>query len=474
MAYYADISRYRPVKDWRLVKRNCPFLISKATEGTDYTDPTLDDFIRGCENNEIPYWLYAYLRNGNEPAQAAFLTEVCKARAGKYFVGYALDAEEGNAAADVKRAMDYLAGSGKKCMLYTGYADYSRYQEIIRSRPSGCAWWESRYGLNNGTYNSGYPCHSGVDLHQYTSIGHCPGITPQCDLNRLTGSRTEAWFCTGEQTAEDPDGTVLDHAGVFQERKDRKGEVSYQGHLRGIGWVNWQCDGAMAGSTGQSRRVEALRISPVKHMDVTVHIRDIGDKLYKNITESTIIGTTGQEKRLEALKIESGDTVYLYRVHQKNLGWSRWCVNGQWAGEKGKSLQIEAVEIQVADIAYLAHVQGSGDTVWMADGMTAGTTGSALRLEALRIKSQHCGNIEAQAHIQDEGWIDYGTVNQNILIGTAGEKKRLECLRLKGNFEWRAHIQGTGWTQWTRADGVSTLGTVGRSLRMEAVEMRKI
>ena len=77
MAYYADISRYRPVKDWRLVKRNCPFLISKATEGTDYTDPTLDDFIRGCENNEIPYWLYAYLRNGNEPAQAVFLTEVC-------------------------------------------------------------------------------------------------------------------------------------------------------------------------------------------------------------------------------------------------------------------------------------------------------------------------------------------------------------------------------------------------------------
>ena len=61
-----------------------------------------------------------------------------------------------------------------------------------------------------------------------------------------------------------------------------------------------------------------------------------------------------------------------------------------------------------------------------------------------------------------------------IVYGTAGEKKRLECLRLKGNFEWRAHIQGTGWTQWTRADGVSTLGTVGRSLRMEAVEMRKI
>lgn len=44
MKYYADISRYRPVTDWNFVKKNCPFLISKATEGTDYTDPTLDAF----------------------------------------------------------------------------------------------------------------------------------------------------------------------------------------------------------------------------------------------------------------------------------------------------------------------------------------------------------------------------------------------------------------------------------------------
>lgn len=474
MKYYADISRYRPVTDWNLVKKNCPFLISKATEGTDYTDPTLDAFIKGCEENAIPYWLYAYIRKGNELAQAIYLTEVCKARTGKNFIGYALDVESGNTVSEVKKAMGYLAGTGKKFLLYTGYADYSKYQELVRSRPSGCAWWKSRYGLNNGTYSARYPCHSGVDLHQYTSAGSCPGITPNCDLNRLTGSKTEAWFRTGEQSSADPDGTVLHNTGVLQEQKDRKGEVSYQGHLRSIGWVNWQCDGAMAGSTGQSRRMEALRIAPVNHMDVTVHIRDIGDKLYKNITKDTVIGTTGQGKRLEALKIESGDTVYLYRVHQKKRGWSKWCVNGQWAGEKGQSLQIEAVEIKVADIAYLAHVQGRGDTIWMADGMTAGTTGSAIRLEALQIKSQHCGKVEAQAHIQDEGWVDYGTVNQNTVIGTTGEEKRLECLRLKGEFEWRAHIQETGWTQWTRADGTATLGTVGQSLRMEAVEMRKV
>lgn len=290
-------------------------------------------------------------------------------------------------------------------------------------------------------------------------------------LNKKISSGSTSSGSAATTKPVDPDGVVKNNTGTFQAKKDQYGEVSYQGHLRQTGWANWQCDGAMVGSIGQSRRIEAIRIKPVKHMDVTVHIKDDGDKAFKNITKDTIIGTTGQSKRLEALKIESGDTVYLYRVHQKDLGWSAWCVNGQWAGQKGKSKQIEAIEIKVADIAYIGHVQGSGDTIWMADGMTAGTAGK--RLEAVRIKSQHCGDVEAQAHIQQEGWKDYGKINQNTVIGTEGESLRLECLKLKGNFEWRAYIQGSGWTAWTEADGVATLGTVGQSLRMEKIEMRK-
>lgn len=271
----------------------------------------------------------------------------------------------------------------------------------------------------------------------------------------------------------DPDGSVKDNAGTFQNKTNKMGEVSYQAHLRGYGWAVWQCDGAMVGSTGQSRRVEALRIKPVGQMDVTVHMKEIGDKKYTNITKDTILGTVGESRRLEALKIESSDTIYLYRVHQKDIGWSAWCVNGQWAGQKGKSKQIESVEIKVADIAYMGHVQTTCDTIWMADGMTVGTTNQSKRLEAIRIKSQHCGDVYAKAHIQGIGWKDYGMVNKDTIIGTEGDSLRLECLCLKGNFEWRAHIQGTGWTQWTDADGVATLGTVGQSLRIEAVAMRK-
>lgn len=279
---------------------------------------------------------------------------------------------------------------------------------------------------------------------------------------------------TTATNSADPDGTVKDNTGIFQNKADAMGEISYQGHLRNIGWANWQCDGSMIGSTGQSRRIEALRIKPAGQMDVTVHIKDIGDKTYKNITKDTIIGTTGQNKRLESLTIQSADTVYLYRVHQKDIGWSSWCVNGQRAGKIGQSKQIEAIEIKVADIAYCGHLQSSGDGIWYADGMTCGTTGKGLRLEAIRIKSQHCGEIEAQAHIQNKGWIDYGKIDQNTVIGSTGQGLRLECLRFKGNFEWRAHLQETGWTPWTEADGVATLGSVGESLQIEAIEIRKV
>ena len=56
-----DISHYHPVNSWSKIKDSCSFLISKATQGTNYVDPTLDDFIAGCEKNKIPYWLYTYL-----------------------------------------------------------------------------------------------------------------------------------------------------------------------------------------------------------------------------------------------------------------------------------------------------------------------------------------------------------------------------------------------------------------------------
>lgn len=197
MSKYIDISHHHSVNDWDKVKENCPFVISKATEGQTFIDPSLDSFISNCEKKKIPYWLYTFLRAGDEVAQAKFLVKTCKEKVGDSFIGYILDVESGNSSANVKKALNYITGLKYKTMIYTMYAQYSSYKALISNRPKDCAWWEARYGVNNGSYNSKYPCHSGVDLHQFTSEGTCPGISGKIDLNRITGQgKLESWFTT--------------------------------------------------------------------------------------------------------------------------------------------------------------------------------------------------------------------------------------------------------------------------------------
>lgn len=193
---YPDISHHHPVSDWDKIEKNCPFIITKATQGTSFVDSTLDKIIKQCESRGIPYWLYVYLNKGGEEAQARFMVKTCKGKIGKHFVGYCLDVEAGNTAGGVKKALSYLEGLGYKCMVYTMYSQFASYRSVINAKGSNTAWWEARYGKNNGSYSSKYPCHAGVDLHQFTEYGSCPGIKSKIDLNRLTGLKSEEWFKT--------------------------------------------------------------------------------------------------------------------------------------------------------------------------------------------------------------------------------------------------------------------------------------
>lgn len=269
---------------------------------------------------------------------------------------------------------------------------------------------------------------------------------------------------------EPVDGEIKS-GGVFQSKTDKFGTVSYQAHMRSAGWGAWQSDGLMVGSINQNRRIEALHIQPDGETDVVVHMKSIGNKEYKNIKKDTLIGTTGQNRRLEAIRITGKKSFYLYRVHQKSIGWSEWANNGEWAGTTGKGLQMEALEIKKSMFSVEPYVQSKGWLSPRAAENVIGITGHALRLEALRI-NPYGKTIKAKAHIQSKGWVDYGTITKDTIIGTVGEKKRIECLCFDGDFEYRVHIQGSGWTDWTKADGVATLGTVGQELRIEAVQFR--
>jgi GH25 family lysozyme M1 (1,4-beta-N-acetylmuramidase) len=248
MSLYPDISHHHPVNNWVAVKQNCPFLISKATEGTTFVDSTLGSFIKGCELNGIPYWLYTFLRKGHEKAQAEFMVKNCKDKVGKYFVGYILDVERDNDAANVKAAMDYINGLGVKTMVYTGYKDYNKYSSILKNRPAHCAWWEARYGQNTGSYSPAYPCHTGIDLHQYTSNGSCNGISGRCDLNRIV-QKGEAWYKTPITKATATAEAVTVNVGVLKSGMKNNTVKALQMLLNGWGYNCGTVDGSFGPKT---------------------------------------------------------------------------------------------------------------------------------------------------------------------------------------------------------------------------------
>ena len=204
MGKIIDISHHHHVSDWDKVEKNVDVMITKATQGTSFVDDYFETVVKQCEKRKIPYWLYTFLNKGNELAQTKFLVKTCRDKVGNYFVGYILDVESGSSVAGVKEAMDYLAMLDHKMMVYTMYAEYDKYKSVLSGRPRKCAWWEARYGLNDGTYRSKYPCHSGVDLHQYTSAGSCPGIPDEIDINRVTGyGKSLKWFETPKKKKEE-------------------------------------------------------------------------------------------------------------------------------------------------------------------------------------------------------------------------------------------------------------------------------
>ena len=306
--------------------------------------------------------------------------------------------------------------------------------------------------------------------------------------------------------------------------------VSFQTHIQNIGWDNWVSDGAVSGTTGQSKRLEGIKINVAGDDGLGVvystHVQDIGWTC--NSFDGEMSGTTGKSKRLEAIMIElTGENAnkydIYYRVHAQNVGWLSWAKNGEPSGTAGYAYRLEAIQIAITqagekmpddfggvrsvsnkayvsknanipsinkmpEIVYQTHVQNIGWQGLVSDGETSGTSGKALRLEAIRaeLKNQpYSGGISYITHIQDVGW--QGSVNdvskwksQGQISGTTGYSRRLEaiCIKLTGEMAqhydvyYRVHVQNVGWQDWVCNGEIA--GTQGRSLRLEAIEIKLV
>ena len=103
--------------------------------------------------------------------------------------------------------------------------------------------------------------------------------------------------------------------------------VGYQTHVQDIGTQDYVYDGAMAGTSGQAKRMEFIRIK--------------------------LPSTMASEGKIE------------YKSHIENIGWENsWKQTGELSGTSGKSLRLEAIQIKLSgdiaekyDVYYRVHAE---------------------------------------------------------------------------------------------------------------------
>ena len=129
-------------------------------------------------------------------------------------------------------------------------------------------------------------------------------------------------------------------------------KIRYRAHVRGRGWLEWVQNGATAGTTGQSRRMEAAEIEiadgPIG-MGVCYKAYVQGRGWLETECDGDTGGTTEEGRRMEAIRIyltnfPEGCGIR-YRAHVAGKGWMGWVHHNQTAGTLGK--RMEALQVRL-------------------------------------------------------------------------------------------------------------------------------
>ena len=478
-----DVSNHQGTVDWNKVKAaGIDFAILKV--GPVYGKPD-DSFERNaaeCERLSIPY--------------------------GVYYYSYARSVEDANKEAD--RTLAWLGGHHPSLPVYYDLEDNYILQDpnfskdkLAQIAQAFCNRMEA-VGFKSGIYANlnwlnnylDSPSLSGYDhwvaqynwrcdyagsysFWQCSSSGIVPGVNGRCDMN----------YCFN---------------GSFLNVDDSKMHIQYEAHVSNIGWMSSKRDGSTAGTTGQSKSVEDLKVSvlnPVEDgsVQVNANVSGIGWQGWDTPSASEG-GTTGQGRAVEAVRLRltgslAKDYDVYYRVHASNIGWMAWAKDGEEAGTTGMSCSLEAVQIklikkgashpdtsgyshlEIPTVTYSSQVKGAWQNSVSA-GEVSGTTGHGIPITGFSAKtcSSVAGGINYQLHLSNVGWTS-GKTNGGLLSSTA-ESNSVEAIKisLSGDLAsyfdvwYRVHVDNVGWLGWTRNGAVA--GSTGYGTHVQAVQVR--
>lgn len=124
--------------------------------------------------------------------------------------------------------------------------------------------------------------------------------------------------------------------------------IWYQAHVQNIGWQNQVRDSEIAGTTGQSLRLEAIYVYGLP-VEVKAHVQNLG---WMDWAAGSPAGTTGESLRLEAIRVRPTEGLdpslrVECRAHVQNIGWMPWVAENEICGTTGASLRLEAIQLRV-------------------------------------------------------------------------------------------------------------------------------
>ena len=187
-----DVSHHQGEIRWDKVgKQNIQFAFIKASEGTSFTDRSMDRNVKGCEKENIKYGFYHYFRfcrKGKKQAEH-FISTISGQNwslppvIDVEFDGNCMDSIGQNEIKEIKSFINYADSVlGTSCIVYTNKHFFKRHlKKEALDQPVWIAELSKKMKFKNPW-----------KFWQYNHKGKVPGIRGHVDLNVFNGNQ-EQW-----------------------------------------------------------------------------------------------------------------------------------------------------------------------------------------------------------------------------------------------------------------------------------------
>ncbi|WP_376785284.1 glycoside hydrolase family 25 protein [Siminovitchia terrae] len=186
MSKIADLSHHQGTIDWTKASQELIFAILRVQDGSRVIDRQYKNYVAGAKKYCVPFGNYAFTRfvsiNDAKVEAKDFWNRADKTA--EFWIADVEVKTMGDMRAGAQAFIDELQCLGaKKVGLYVGHHVYKQFQA---NKIKADFVWIPRYGGQEPSY----PC----DLWQYTETGRLAGVASNVNLNRLTGSKSLAYF----------------------------------------------------------------------------------------------------------------------------------------------------------------------------------------------------------------------------------------------------------------------------------------